>query len=238
MRSNVAFLAELCRADAFRQGKVDTGFIDRNLAALGAVPQATDHAAAALGVAHLLERHDRDEAALTRRRRVGYRIRRGRRATAFSSAACARSPCRSSSMARAPTPPSPTRETALHVAVDGAAPATDAKVFEAGDEAYVLRHGRQTRVRIKDFSAATAAASGGDGVIKAPMHGRVLELLAGVGDRVAAGQRLAVIEAMKMEHTLRAPFAGVVTQVPVGTGAQVVEGAQIMVIEPAKDPVK
>jgi biotin carboxyl carrier protein len=66
----------------------------------------------------------------------------------------------------------------------------------------------------------------------------VLELLVGVGDRVASGQRLAVIEAMKMEHTLRAPFAGKVMQVPVGTGAQVVEGAQIMMLEPAKDSVK
>ncbi len=64
------------------------------------------------------------------------------------------------------------------------------------------------------------------------MHGKVLEVLAAVGDRVAFGQRLAVIEAMKMEHTLRAPFAGIVTQVPVRTGAQVVEGAPVMVLEP------
>ena len=42
---------------------------------------------------------------------------------------------------------------------------------------------------------------------------------------------LAVIEAMKMEHTLRAPFAGIVADVAVGAGTQVVEGAQIMVIE-------
>jgi len=42
---------------------------------------------------------------------------------------------------------------------------------------------------------------------------------------------LAVVEAMKMEHTLRAPFAGVVATVAVGAGTQVVEGAQIMVIE-------
>jgi biotin carboxyl carrier protein len=65
------------------------------------------------------------------------------------------------------------------------------------------------------------------------MHGRVLEVDVAVGDRVTAGQRLAVIEAMKMEHTLRAPFAGTVTEVPVGAGDQVVEGAQIMVIEPS-----
>ena len=41
-RSNVAFLAALTRASEFRQGKVDTGFIDRNLAALGAVPHKAD----------------------------------------------------------------------------------------------------------------------------------------------------------------------------------------------------
>jgi 3-methylcrotonyl-CoA carboxylase alpha subunit len=101
-----------------------------------------------------------------------------------------------------------------------------------GAQAYVWRGGRQTRVRIKDFATRVAGAEGGDNVIKAPMHGRVLELLAGIGDRVAVGQRLAVIEAMKMEHTLRAPFAAVVKEVPVSTGAQVMEGAPIMVLEP------
>ena len=45
------------------------------------------------------------------------------------------------------------------------------------------------------------------------MHGKVLEILAQPGDRVIAGQRLAVIEAMKMEHTLRAPFDGAVVKV-------------------------
>jgi 3-methylcrotonyl-CoA carboxylase alpha subunit len=95
----------------------------------------------------------------------------------------------------------------------------------------VLRHGRQTRVRLQDVSAAVAEGGAGDGVVKAPMHGRVLELFVRPGDPVAGGQRLAVIEAMKMEHTLRAPFAGIVAEVAVGAGAQVVEGARIMVIE-------
>jgi 3-methylcrotonyl-CoA carboxylase alpha subunit len=104
-------------------------------------------------------------------------------------------------------------------------------VFAADGEAYVLRHGRQTRVRLKDMSAAAAENEGGDGVIRAPMHGKVLQLFVNAGDAVAGGQRLAVIEAMKMEHTLRAPFAGVVADVRAAAGAQVVEGAQIIVIE-------
>jgi 3-methylcrotonyl-CoA carboxylase alpha subunit len=90
-------------------------------------------------------------------------------------------------------------------------------------------------VRLKDVSAAAAEAGGGDGAIKAPMHGKVLELFVGAGDAVAGGQRLAVIEAMKMEHTLRAPFAGVVADVAVGAGVQVVEGAKIMLIERAAE---
>jgi 3-methylcrotonyl-CoA carboxylase alpha subunit len=122
----------------------------------------------------------------------------------------------------------------MHVEIDGTSVAADARVFEAEHEAFVLRNGHQTRVRIKDFASSSVQGGASDGLIKAPMHGRVLEVLAGVGDEVADGQRLAVIEAMKMEHTLRAPFAGTVTRVPVAAGAQVVEGAEIMVIEPAK----
>jgi len=106
-------------------------------------------------------------------------------------------------------------------------------VFARGEEVYVLRHGRQTRVRLQDLSVAVAEGGAGDGVVKAPMHGRVLELFVQKGASVAGGQQLAVIEAMKMEHTLRAPFAGIVAEVAVGAGAQVVEGAPIMVIERA-----
>jgi 3-methylcrotonyl-CoA carboxylase alpha subunit len=43
VRTNVAFLAALCRASQFRQSKVDTGFIDRNLTALGATPHEPDN---------------------------------------------------------------------------------------------------------------------------------------------------------------------------------------------------
>jgi 3-methylcrotonyl-CoA carboxylase alpha subunit len=117
--------------------------------------------------------------------------------------------------------------------VAGEAPAADGQVFDADDDAYVLRLGLQTRVRLADFTATAAQAGAGDGAVKAPMHGRLLEILVATGDRVDGGQRLAVIEAMKMEHTLRAPFAGVITAVPVAVGAQVVEGAQIVVIEPS-----
>ena len=72
----------------------------------------------------------------------------------------------------------------MKVAIDGTAPATDARVFVADDEVYVLRHGRQTRVRLQDFSAARRKRAAAMASIKAPMHGRVLELFVGAGDQV------------------------------------------------------
>jgi 3-methylcrotonyl-CoA carboxylase alpha subunit len=223
VRSNVAFLATLCRTPEFREGRVDTGFIDRNLVALGAVPQAPDHSAAAAGVARLLagETPDRETAErsspwdardgfqLTGIRRIEIPILIGTEAAAASVVF---------------------GKDGVVVTVGDAAPAVDARAFAAGDDVYVLRHGRQTRVRLKDVAVAAAEAGGGDGVVKAPMHGRVLELSVGVGDSVSGGERLAVIEAMKMEHTLRAPFAGIVRHVTAVQGAQVVEGGEIVVI--------
>jgi 3-methylcrotonyl-CoA carboxylase alpha subunit len=68
------------------------------------------------------------------------------------------------------------------------------------------------------------------------MHGKVLSILVEQGARVTRGQRLAIIEAMKMEHTLTAPIDGTVSELTVAADAQVAEGAKVMVIEPAPAP--
>jgi 3-methylcrotonyl-CoA carboxylase alpha subunit len=234
-RSNLAFLAKLCRADDFRQGKVDTGFIERNLAALGAVPQGPDKPAIAFGAAHLLHAAHEVEAAEESdlespwAARDGFQL-GGTRAITV--------PVVADGETVNATVTYGSGGGGAYVAVDGFPAASDARVFDAGGEAYVLRGGRQTRVHLTDFAAQAAGEGTGDGVIKAPMHGKVLEILAAPGDRVVAGQRLAVIEAMKMEHTLRAPFDGAVKEVSAGAGAQVVEGAQIMVLEPDKKAIE
>jgi 3-methylcrotonyl-CoA carboxylase alpha subunit len=62
------------------------------------------------------------------------------------------------------------------------------------------------------------------------MHGKVLSLLVEHGARVARGQRVAVIEAMKMEHTLVAPIDGTVAEIAVAQDAQVAEGGKVMII--------
>jgi 3-methylcrotonyl-CoA carboxylase alpha subunit len=61
----------------------------------------------------------------------------------------------------------------------------------------------------------------------------VLALLVAEGDMVVKGQRLAIIEAMKMEHALTAPRAGRISGIAVAGGSQVAEGAKLMAIESA-----
>jgi 3-methylcrotonyl-CoA carboxylase alpha subunit len=230
-RSNVALLAALCRSREFRQGEIDTGYIDRSLAALGAVAQGPDLAAAAFGVERLLttsslaeaEPADDDnfEALSPWAARDGFQL-GGTRVLVIPVVIDGESADAIVTFGK----------DGARVVVAGMPAAAEAEAFAAGDEVFVLRHGRQTRVRLRDFSVPQAVGETGDGIVKAPMHGKVLELFVRVGDHVTAGQRLAVIEAMKMEHTLGAPFAGIVLQISAATGAQVVEGAHIMVIEP------
>lgn len=74
------------------------------------------------------------------------------------------------------------------------------------------------------------------GGLVAPMPGSVIELRCAVGDTVAAGQVLVVLEAMKMEHHITAPFDGTVTELPIAVGDQVENGALLLKIEePADD---
>jgi len=75
-----------------------------------------------------------------------------------------------------------------------------------------------------------------DGLVTAPMPGKVTSVEVAAGDRVSKGQRLLTLEAMKMEHGLTAPFDGVVGEVSAEPGAQVSEGAVLARIEPASSP--
>jgi 3-methylcrotonyl-CoA carboxylase alpha subunit len=115
--------------------------------------------------------------------------------------------------------------------VDGVAAASDALAVEAADAVYVLRAGHQTTVRLRDVEIDVEHLDG-DGLVRAPMHGRLLAVLVDVGAEVHKGQRLAVIEAMKMEHSLLAPVSGKVIEIAAAAGAQVGQGARIMEIEP------
>jgi acetyl-CoA/propionyl-CoA carboxylase biotin carboxyl carrier protein len=74
------------------------------------------------------------------------------------------------------------------------------------------------------------SAGGGDGRITAPMQGTIVKVLVGPGDEVEVGQRVLVLEAMKMENSITAETAGVVTAVHVAEGATVSTGDLLLEI--------
>ena len=78
---------------------------------------------------------------------------------------------------------------------------------------------------------ARATDAGGGGLTLSPMPGLVKAVFVAAGQAVAAGDRLAVLEAMKMEHTLSAARDGRVAEVLVAPGAQVEAGAALVRLE-------
>jgi 3-methylcrotonyl-CoA carboxylase alpha subunit len=81
---------------------------------------------------------------------------------------------------------------------------------------------------------AHAGEGAAEGRLTAPMPGKVVAIHAKAGDAVKAGQALAVMEAMKMEHTIAAPRDGTVTELLYGVGDQVAEGAELLRLEAAR----
>ena len=76
-----------------------------------------------------------------------------------------------------------------------------------------------------------AEEAAGGGSIAAPMHGQLLSIDVSIGDSVTKGQRIAVLEAMKMQHELIAPGDGTVADVVAVAGKQIGAGDLIMMLE-------
>lgn len=79
------------------------------------------------------------------------------------------------------------------------------------------------------------AAATSSGIVHAPMPGQVVEVLVREGDPVSAGQKLLVLEAMKMQHAVTAAFDGVVKRLPVSRGQQVREAELLVMVEPVEE---
>jgi len=225
--TNLAFLRRLAHHEGFAAGDVDTGLIGRDLEALAAEPEAESRvvALAALGAMGLHEPRGAHEgfhlwAPLVRT----VRMERGgeevvARVTVLGPGAFA---LRVGDMAH-------------HVERAG----TGWRVGGERVPAKVVVHAAGVSVFWEDgfqFEMPDPLARGGaseaaSGVVEAPMPGLVKAVFAVAGETVVAGQRLAILEAMKMEHTLTAARDGVVAEVLVAAGAQVEAGAAVVRLE-------
>ena len=223
-KTNIAFLKALAEAPGFRAGPFDTGFIERNLDALTGAEAAPDPAGVAAAVLALAVRDVSPGGTGPWSATDGFQLSGERRVPL----AVVVDDARTDVMVR-------WRDGRPEVELPGPAIAgpRSPTLVPAGDAILVVAGGRQTRVALHDPFSVDLEQEGAGGVVKAPMHGKVVAVLVRVGEAVRKGQRLAAVEAMKMEHALLSPADGTVAEVAAEVGAQVAEGAKLVVIEPA-----
>ncbi len=99
-----------------------------------------------------------------------------------------------------------------------------------------LEHDGTTFTLCNTFEIATAneEAVGGTNVV-APMHGTLLSIDVSVGDKVTKGTKLAVLEAMKMQHAITVEIDGTVVKICIEPGSQIAGNDLILVIEPSEE---
>jgi 3-methylcrotonyl-CoA carboxylase alpha subunit len=101
-------------------------------------------------------------------------------------------------------------------------------VYRKGDVIHVFTAKGATQITAIDALAHAGDAQLEGGRLTAPMPGKVVSFAVKVGDKVKLGQSLAVMDAMKMEHTIAAPMDGVVAELLYAPGDQVAEGAELL----------
>ncbi len=237
VKTNRAYLARILDHRVFREGAMTTGFIDGHGAELAAAVEPPGHlvalAAAVLAVPRVVDRAS-PWTAFGAFRINGPLVRHIDFGADPPSRIQLRVTCDGTHVTVA----------GLQQGYDGEVRWLDACTFEAafGDTieraAVVVRadgvelrwHGH-TFILPRGRSCDDAAGDMGGGRIVTPMPGRVVSVHVEPGATVEAGDRLVVVEAMKMEHRIVAPVRAVVTAVKVAAGDQVGEGALLVELE-------
>jgi 3-methylcrotonyl-CoA carboxylase alpha subunit len=220
LRTNTAFLIRALKHPDFISGEIDTGFIPRHQA--GLIPSKSEPSLHQLAEAALLLVRERERAHRSHDpwdRDDGFRLAVEARETINFVVDGKRKSVQLIHHRDA------TLEVANAKAAVGAH--TNAVRLKSGDIA-VFDHGETWTLSLYDpFAAADEQGSAADRVI-APMPGKVIQVLVRPGETVKRGAPLAVLEAMKMEHTLSAAADALVATVDVSPGDQVNEGAVIV----------
>lgn len=99
------------------------------------------------------------------------------------------------------------------------------------DRVWIAHAGHHLEVRAQDLLARSADDAAGGGLVRAPMSGKIIKIDVETGSTVRKGDRLAVLEAMKMEHSLVAGADGTIKELGAGEGDQVEEGQMLIVLE-------
>jgi len=236
VRTNAAFLAKLLGMDEFRDGKLDTGLIERNGDALTASEASMAVALAAVSwrAEEFEAAHAEGNHAMSPQGLFGFRLN--------AKLAPALFPIMIDGKAVEASLSPSSGGANWDISIDGVSESGDVDYLpttygpEAEDEPdgsiVVFDKGNAHQVSFAR-TRGTGTTSTADGDILSPMPGKVIAVDVAEGDSVTAGQRLMVLEAMKMEHALTAPFDGIVTQLSASEGGQVQVEALLARVEAA-----
>ncbi|KAF6000087.1 acetyl/propionyl/methylcrotonyl-CoA carboxylase subunit alpha [Streptomyces sp. WAC00263] len=228
VQTNAGFLRRLLAHPAVVAGDLDTGLVEREaeelLAGSGDVPEEVYDAAAAVRLSSLAPA----EGGWTDPFSVpsGWRLGSEPAPVVFHLRAPGLEP-----VAHRPRGTSTVTPGRVSVTLDG----VRHTFYRAGD--WLGREGDAWHVRDHDPVAASLSGAAHAGVdsLTAPMPGTVTVVKVAVGDEVAAGQSLLVVEAMKMEHVISAPHAGTVSELDVTPGTTVAMDQVLAVITPYEE---
>ncbi|CAN0027716.1 unnamed protein product [Phaeothamnion confervicola] len=244
--NNVAFLARVARHKAFAAGEIDTGFIQRHREALLPAPAPADGttlALAALGVLRTRAAEARAAARLTGdpnspwSRSDGWRLNGDSHDTLVFADGTAQVSVTAHFRKSGYVLDLPGRTLAVtgelgadgRLSADLAGRRLRARLVRRGSEWTVFQGAEARTLVLVDRLAAADAAAGADAKLVAPMPGKIVAVHVKAGDSVVRGQKLVVLEAMKMEHTILAPADGVVERVRFQPGEQTSEGEELVV---------
>ncbi|NMM80296.1 3-methylcrotonyl-CoA carboxylase [Acidovorax sp. SRB_14] len=247
LATNVQFLRLVARSDSFANAQLDTALIPREEAVLFQQERVGLPLAAAAAVAQTLLRERAREGADPFSRRDGWRShglveRRfefdfgGTHAKA--SLACLHGGGLRLSVgegAGAVSGPLVFEAAGRGIDLQYAGQRTLATVYAMGETDHVFTPQGATQIVAIDLLAHAGEAQDEGGRLTAPMPGKVVSFAVQAGDTVSKGQALAVMEAMKMEHTIAAPRAGVVQELLYAPGDQVMEGAELLKLAAVAD---
>ncbi len=99
------------------------------------------------------------------------------------------------------------------------------------DMTHIFTDAGRDQIKLIDIMAYVGEDNAAVGSLKSPMPGQVIAFKVAVGDNVNKGDALAVIEAMKIEHTITAPTAGVVAELLFAVGDLVADGDELLRID-------
>jgi 3-methylcrotonyl-CoA carboxylase alpha subunit len=222
LQTNVQFLRHVIRSGSFAKANLDTALIERERPVLFDQHPVANNEAIEAAVAHIVQTEEALEGddPLSKRdawraygestRRFDFEIDGSLEATSYKASQLSSLASQAQSGLQA-------------VYVQKGEAALDLHIFMDKGAAVIKHINRLSLVAAQD-----AHAGGG---LNAPMPGKVVSFDVKAGDKVTKGQRVAVMEAMKMEHAITAPTDGVVGELLYTAGEQVAEGAALLTLK-------